>query len=258
MSILREIVLNKRKEIHFLKKNRPISEIEKSQYFNREVISLKKSLIEKSGIISEFKRKSPSKPNINLDAEVITITRGYELSNSSGISILTDSKYFGGSNEDITSVRSEINIPILRKDFILDEYQVIESKSLGADVILLIAASLSKEDVKNLSRFAKTFDLQVILEIHSEDELSYLCDSIDVVGVNNRNLKKFETDINNSINIAGMIPSSFLKISESGISTSKEILRLKEYGFDGFLIGENFMKKEDPVFACNDFIKKLC
>ena len=258
MSILREIVLNKRKEIDFLKKNRPISEIENSQYFNREVISLKKSLIEKSGIISEFKRKSPSKPNINLDAEVITITRGYELSNSSGISILTDSKYFGGSNEDITSVRSEINIPILRKDFILDEYQVIESKSLGADVILLIAASLSKEDVKNLSRFAKSFDLQVILEIHSEDELSYLCDSIDVVGVNNRNLKKFETDINNSINIAGMIPSSFLKISESGISTSKEILRLKEYGFDGFLIGENFMKKEDPVFACNDFIKKLC
>ena len=258
MSILREIVLNKRKEIDFLKKNRPISKIEKSQYFNREVISLKKSLIEKSGIISEFKRKSPSKPNINLDAEVITITRGYELSNSSGISILTDSKYFGGSNEDITSVRSEINIPILRKDFILDEYQIIESKSLGADVILLIAANLSKEDVKNLSRFAKSFDLQVILEIHSEDELSYLCDSIDVVGVNNRNLKKFETDINNSINIATMIPSSFLKISESGISTSKEILRLKEYGFDGFLIGENFMKKEDPVFACNDFIKKLC
>ena len=258
MNILREIVLNKRKEIHFLKKNRPISEIEKSQYFNKEVISLKKSLIEKSGIISEFKRKSPSKPNINLDAEVITITRGYELSNSSGISILTDSKYFGGSNKDITSVRSEINIPILRKDFILDEYQVIESKSLGADVILLIAASLSKEDVKNLSRFAKSFDLQVILEIHSEDELSYLCDSIDVVGVNNRNLKKFETDINNSINIAGMIPSSFLKISESGISTSKEILRLKDYGYDGFLIGENFMKKEDPVFACNNFIKKLC
>ena len=258
MSILREIVLNKRKEIDFLKINRPISEIEKSKYFNREVISLKKSLIEKSGIISEFKRKSPSKPNINLDAEVITITRGYELSNSSGISILTDSKYFGGSNEDITSVRSEINIPILRKDFILDEYQVIESKSLGADVILLIAASLSKEDVKNLSRFAKSFDLQVILEIHSEDELSYLCDSIDVVGVNNRNLKKFETDINNSINIAGMIPSSFLKISESGISTSKEILRLKEHGYDGFLIGENFMKKEDPVFACNNFIKKLC
>ena len=124
MSILREIVLNKRKEIDFLKKNRPISEIENSQYFNREVISLKKFLIEKSGIISEFKRKSPSKPNINLDAEVITITRGYELSNSSGISILTDSKYFGGSNEDITSVRSEINIPILRKDFILDEYQL--------------------------------------------------------------------------------------------------------------------------------------
>ena len=137
MSILREIILNKRKEIDFFKKNNPISEIEKSLFFDREVISLKKSLIEKSGIISEFKRKSPSKPNINLDAEVLTITRGYEISNSSGLSILTDSKYFGGSNEDITLVRDEINIPILRKDFMLDEYQIIESKSLGADICLL-------------------------------------------------------------------------------------------------------------------------
>ena len=230
---------------------------EKSLFFDREVISLKKSLIEKSGIISEFKRKSPSKPNINLDAEVLTITRGYEISNSSGLSILTDSKYFGGSNEDITLVRDEINIPILRKDFMLDEYQIIESKSLGADIILLIAACLSKEEVENLSRFAKSFNLQVILEIHSEDELSYLCDFIDVVGVNNRNLKKFETDINNSINLADMIPSDFLKISESGISTSKEIFQLKEYGYDGFLIGENFMKNDDPVSACNDFIRKL-
>ena len=257
MSILREIILNKRKEIDFLKKNNPISEIEKSLFFDREVISLKKSLIEKSGIISEFKRKSPSKPNINLDAEVLTITRGYEISNSSGLSILTDSKYFGGSNEDITLVRNEINIPILRKDFMLDEYQIIESKSLGADIILLIAACLSKEEVENLSRFAKSFNLQVILEIHSEDELSYICDFIDVVGVNNRNLKKFETDINNSIKLADMIPSDFLKISESGISTSKEIFQLKEYGYDGFLIGENFMKNDDPVSACNDFIRKL-
>ena len=215
MSILREIILNKRKEIDFFKKNNPISEIEKSLFFDREVISLKKSLIEKSGIISELKRKSPSKPNINLDAEVLTITRGYEISNSSGLSILTDSKYFGGSNEDITLVRDEINIPILRKDFMLDEYQIIESKSLGADIILLIAACLSKEEAENLSRFAKSFNLQVILEIHSEDELSYICDFIDVVGVNNRNLKKFETDINNSINLADMIPSGFLKISES-------------------------------------------
>ena len=257
MSILREIILNKRKEIDFFKKNNPISEIEKSLFFDREVISLKKSLIEKSGIISEFKRKSPSKPNINLDAEVLTITRGYEISNSSGLSILTDSKYFGGSNEDITLVRNEINIPILRKDFMLDEYQIIESKSLGADIILLIAACLSKEEVENLSRFAKSFNLQVILEIHSEDELSYICDFIDVVGVNNRNLKKFETDINNSIKLADMIPSDFLKISESGISTSKEIFQLKEYGYDGFLIGENFMKNDDPVSACNDFIRKL-
>ena len=257
MSILKEILINKRKEVDYLKQNNPTSIIEKSKYFNREIISLKKSLIEKSGIISEFKRKSPSKPDINLSAEVLQISRGYELSNSSAISILTDAKYFGGSIEDIYSVRSYINIPILRKDFIIDEYQIIESKSLGADVILLIAACLSKEEVKSLSDFAKSLNLQVILEIHSEKELSYLCDSIDVVGVNNRNLKKFETNINNSINLADIIPSSFLKISESGISNSKEIFLLKEYGYDGFLIGENFMKKEDPVSACNDFIKKL-
>ncbi len=257
MSILKEIVINKRKEIDYFKKNNPISKIEKSEYFNREVLSLKKSLNEKSGIISEFKRKSPSKPYINLNADVFPITRGYELSNSSGISILTDSKYFGGSNKDITSVRSQINIPILRKDFILDEYQIIESKSLGADIILLIAACLSEEEVKNLSKFAKSFNLQVILELHSEEELSYLCDSIDVVGVNNRNLKTFKTDINNSIYLASKISSNFLKISESGISNSTEIFLLKEYGYDGFLIGENFMRNDDPVSACNDFIKEL-
>ena len=257
MSILKEILINKRKDVDFLKQNNPTSIIEKSKYFNREIISLKKSLIEKSGIISEFKRKSPSKPDINLSAEVLQISRGYELSNSSAISILTDAKYFGGSIEDIYSVRSYINIPILRKDFIIHQHQIIESKSLGADVILLIAACLSKEEVKSLSDFAKSLNLQVILEIHSEKELSYLCYSIDVVGVNNRNLKKFETNINNSINLADIIPSSFLKISESGISNSKEIFLLKEYGYDGFLIGENFMKKEDPVSACNDFIKKI-
>ena len=257
MSILKEIVINKRKEIDYFKKNNPISKIEKSEYFNKEVLSLKKSLNEKSGIISEFKRKSPSKPYINLNADVFPITRGYELSNSSGISILTDSKYFGGSNKDITSIRSQINIPILRKDFILDEYQIIESKSLGADIILLIAACLSEEEVKNLSKFAKSFNLQVILELHSEEELSYLCDSIDVVGVNNRNLKTFKTDINNSIYLASKISSNFLKISESGISNSTEIFLLKEYGYDGFLIGENFMRNDDPVSACNDFIKEL-
>ena len=257
MSILKEIVINKRKEIDYFKQNNPISKIEKSKYFNREVLSLKKSLIEKSGIISEFKRKSPSKPNINLDADVLPITRGYEFSNSSGISILTDSKYFGGSNKDITSVRSLINIPILRKDFMIDEYQIIESKSLGADIILLIAACLSEEEVKNLSRFAKSFNLQVILEVHSEEELSYLCDSIDIVGVNNRNLKKFKTDINSSVNLASKIPSNFLKISESGISNSNEIFLLKEHGYDGFLIGEKFMRNDDPVSACNDFIKEL-
>ncbi len=257
MSILKEIIKNKRKEVDYLKQINPISKIENSRHFNRETLSLKKSLIEKSGIISEFKRRSPSNPKINLHSEVKAVTRGYEVSNSSGISILTDSKFFGGSNEDINMVRGDIKIPILRKDFIIDEYQIIESKSLGADVILLIAACLSKKDVKHLSDFSRSCDLQVILEIHSHEELPFINDTIDIVGVNNRNLKKFKTDIKNSIDLANKIPSSFLKISESGISKPNDIMLLKEYGYDGYLIGEEFMKNQDPVSACNDFIKKI-
>ena len=248
MSILREIILNKRKEIDFFKKNNPISEIEKSLFFDREVISLKKSLIEKSGIISEFKRKSPSKPNINLDAEVLTITRGYEISNSSGLSILTDSKYFGGSNEDITLVRDEINIPILRKDFILDEFQIVESKSLGADVILLIASVLSKQEIFKLSKLANELHLEVLAEIHNENELEKVMNPyIDLIGVNNRDLKIFKTDINISKKISKKIPSDFLKISESGIDNYNTVKDLRKYGFNGFLIGEYFMKTINPI-----------
>ena len=257
MSILKEIILNKRKEIDYLKKNNPISEIEKSLFFGREVISLKKSLIEKSGIISEFKRKSPSISDINLNAEVLQVAKGYELANSSAISILTDNLFFGGENLDLVSVRNQINIPILRKDFIIDEYQIIESKSLGADVILLIASCLSKKKIEYLSNFAKSINLEVILEVHSKDELSNLCDTIDVIGVNNRNLKKFKTDINISVNLATLIPNSFMKISESGISSHNEIKILKKHGYDGFLIGESFMREKDPVLACENFISKI-
>ena len=257
MSILKEIITNKVKEVDYLKQNNSIKNLEKSIFFSKKTFSLKHSLKDKSGIISEFKRKSPSISDINLNAEVLQVAKGYELANSSAISILTDNLFFGGENLDLVSVRNQINIPILRKDFIIDEYQIIESKSLGADVILLIASCLSKKKIKYLSNFAKSINLEVILEVHSKDELSNLCDTIDVIGVNNRNLKKFKTDINISVNLATLIPNSFMKISESGISSHNEIKILKKHGYDGFLIGESFMREKDPVLACENFISKI-
>ena len=261
-NILQKICEDKSKELEETKKRCSFKTLEKlisskleKREFKEKLLSAQKN--KKNFIIGEVKKQSPSAGEIISDYKPEDIAILYERSGVGALSILTESKYFLGNIDHLSLVKKKTNLPILRKDFILEEYQIVESKSLGADIILLIAACLSKEQVKNLSRFAKSFNLQVILEIHSEDEIAHLCDSIDVVGVNNRNLKKFETDINNSINLASMIPSSFLKISESGISTSNEIFQLKEYGYNGFLIGENFMKNNDPVSACNDFIKEL-
>ncbi len=256
-SILEKIIKNKREEVSYSKRNTSISSLEKSISFERDAYSLKKSIKERSGIISEFKRKSPSITNINLGADIVKITNGYEKSNSSGISILTDEIYFGGTSEDLIKVRDQITIPILRKDFIIDEYQIIESKSLGADAILLIASCLKDLEVKKLSEFAHSLGLETILEVHSADEISSLCESIDIVGVNNRNLKLFNTDIQTSINLANKISNSFLKISESGISSSKDIFKLRKHGYDGFLIGELFMKNKQPELECEKFIKSL-
>lgn len=257
MSILEKIILNKKKEIEISKSNISIKMIENSQFFENKIISLKKFLKEKSGVISEFKRKSPSKPSINLDAEISSTVLGYENANSSAISILTDNLFFGGNKDDILSVRKNISIPILRKDFIIDEYQILESKSMGADVILLIASCLSQTEVISLSSLSKSLGLETILEIHSKEELDLINDNIDVVGVNNRNLKLFKTDIRNSIYLSRYIPKGFMKISESGISSKNDIIKLKESGYDGFLIGENFMKKADPSLACKDFISLI-
>ncbi len=257
MSILDKIILNKRKEIENSKSSKPVKFIEKSVFFQKETISLKKFLIERSGVISEFKRKSPSKPSINLDADINSIVMGYEKANSSAVSILTDNLFFGGTKQDILSVREKITIPILRKDFIVDEYQVFESKSLGADAILLIASCLSVNEVNRLSSLAKSLGLETILEVHSKEEIKHLNENIDVVGVNNRNLKLFKTDLNNSINLSKIIPERFFKISESGISSLNDIVKLKKSGYEGFLIGENFMKSDDPSRACRDFINLI-
>ena len=186
------------------------------------------------------------------------VVSGYEEAGAAGLSILTNKKYFDGDTQDIIDIRDISNLPILRKEFIISEYQVIEAKSIGSDAILLIASILSEEEIIGYSSLAKSIGLEVLLEIHSEDELYKISgDDIDIVGVNNRNLDTLEIDLNNSIELYGKIPSKFIKISESGISEVESILKLKEVGYNGFLIGEKFMKTSNPMESAYDFIKKI-
>jgi len=255
---LEKIVAHKKLEIADRKLSRPLSVLEAEPLFFRKALSLSDHLLDKSksGIIAEFKRKSPSKGVINSHGEVSDITFAYANLGASGLSILTDSEFFGGVNEDLIAARIH-EIPILRKDFIIDEYQIVEAKSIGADVILLIAACLTHETVQQLATFAKRLGLEVLLEIHDAGELDYICDEIDLVGVNNRDLKFFTVDINRSIELAGRIPDNKIKISESGISSVATITELKKHGFQGFLMGENFMSKPEPAIAFASFVNQL-
>ena len=259
--ILEKIIQNKKIEIEKNKSRCSYSSLEKliNNQKNRNFKELlyNSHKMKKNNIIAEIKKGSPSAGIIIDDYSPENIAVEYEKAGIGAISILTDEKFFFGEIDHLSVVSKITNLPIIRKDFIIDEYQIIESKSLGADVILLIASCLSKKKIKYLSNFAKSINLEVILEVHSKDELSNLCDTIDVIGVNNRNLKKFKTDINISVNLATLIPNSFMKISESGISTHNEIKILKKYGYDGFLIGESFMREKDPVLACKNFISKI-
>ena len=259
MKILDKIVEDKKIEINKLLSNSSISKLENSHLFSRKCISLKESIKNNnSGIICEFKRRSPSNQNINYISSLSDVVSGYEEAGAAGLSILTNKKYFDGDTQDIIDIRDISNLPILRKEFIISEYQVIEAKSIGSDAILLIASILSEEEIIGYSSLAKSIGLEVLLEIHSEDELYKISgDDIDIVGVNNRNLDTLEIDLNNSIELYGKIPSKFVKISESGISEIESILKLKEVGYNGFLIGEKFMKTNNPMESANDFIKKI-
>ena len=258
MNILEQIIEYKRSEIEKRKSETSIFELEKGFYFNRRTLSLQASLQDesKTGIITEFKRRSPSKGIINNKVEVTDITKAYAENGASGLSILTDESFFGGSNEDLSKARIN-NIPILRKDFIIDEYQVIEAKSIGADVILLIAACLTKKQVKQLAAFAKKLDLEVLLELHDENELEHICDEVDLVGINNRDLKTFEVDIERSLRMAENIPANKIKVAESGIHSVDDILLFRQNEFKGFLIGELFMKEDDPGIAFEEFVNAL-
>ena len=258
MNILDTIITKKKIEVAEKKRNISISELEKGLFFKNETLSFKEYLLrdDKTGIIAEYKRKSPSKGIINDFSSVTEVTTAYVKYGASGISILTDEEFFGGSLNDL--LESTINeVPLLRKDFIIDEYQLIESKAYGAEVILLIAACLSTSKVKSLAAFAKNIGLNVLLEIHNEQELAHICNNVDVVGVNNRDLRTFIVDINRSIELSKQIPADKIKISESGIDNIASIKLLKEYGFKGFLIGEKFMKEKNPGMAFQNFTQEL-
>ncbi len=260
MNILDEIIAHKKKEVVEKRSLYPSKLLEQSIYFEGDTVSMKGYIqrADKSGIIAEFKRRSPSKGVINPNATVEQVSIGYMQAGASGLSVLTDKKYFGGKNEDLTTARKYNFCPILRKDFVVDEYQIIEAKSIGADTILLIAAALTSGELKSLGAFAKSFGLEVLMEVHNEEELNKcLNENIDLLGVNNRNLKTFETSIQVSKDIADKIPSDFVKVSESGISDPNTINELKTYGYEGFLIGENFMRNGRPARAAKDFIDRL-
>lgn len=258
-NILDQIIAKRKQTVAQLKQIIPVEAWEMMPNFSKKAISLKKILEEGSttGIIAEFKRASPSKGIINDKADVFDVTGDYELYGAAALSVLTEPIFFEGNNDDLLNAAMIATIPILRKDFIFDKYQITESKALGADVILLIAACLKPGEVQDLAIFAKQLELEVLLEIHSEEELGHICDEIDLVGVNNRDLKTFTVDINRSIELSKKIQQDKIKIAESGIDDVDTIKIFKDAGFTGFLMGEKFMKEKDPGDAFQQFVQKL-
>ncbi len=258
MNILERIVKDKRQEVGAKKKSLSLPFLVNSPLFDRTVFSMSEHIISGSGVISEFKRRSPSKQVINHADSVIEVTTAYEQAGASAISILTDTKYFGGAIDDLIQARDQVSIPLLRKEFIIDPYQIYEAKAYGADAILLIAAILTSEQLLQYSELAHQLGLEVLLEVHNKEELhASPMEYVDLVGVNNRNLKTFEVSLETSKELSSMISDEKVKISESGISNVEAIRGLKGYGYKGFLIGENFMKTENPGVAATKFIKAL-
>lgn len=260
MNILDKIVAHKRQEVAERKSLFPVKLLEKSIYFPSPTVSLSKYVNrpDKSGIIAEIKRKSPSKGMINPYVSVERTSIGYMQAGASALSVLTDTEFFGGTNDDLKTARKFNFCPVLRKDFTVDEYQIIEAKSIGADAILLIAAVLTPAEIKTFTQTASTLGLEVLLEVHDADELKANIDSgANLIGVNNRNLKTFEVSLNTSIQLANLMPPSVTRISESGIDTPDKIITLRQHGYKGFLIGENFMRHNRPELACKEFIDDL-
>jgi indole-3-glycerol phosphate synthase len=245
-------------EVEERKTATPVEVLRQSSLYTRPRLSLKQFLLDesKTGIIAEFKRRSPSKGRINEQADVVEVTTAYAGNGASALSVLTDELFFGGSTNDLLKARVN-EIPVLRKDFMIDEYQIEEARAMGADVILLIAACLTPAEVQRLAAYAKELGLEVLLELHAEEELEHICEETEIVGINNRDLKTFKVDIERSLRMAQQIPDDKIKVAESGISSVENIVLFKQNGFKGFLIGENFMKAPNPAIAFAEFVKAL-
>lgn len=260
MNILDKIVIRKKEEVALAKQKVSVKELEVNSNFNRKPLVFKDFLLDttRTGIISEFKRQSPSKGLINGTADVVDVTQAYNSAGASALSILTDKDFFGGKAEDLFQARAVNQIPILRKDFMIDEYQILEAKAWGADLILLIASILTPQQIINFGKLAQSLGLNVLLEVHNLTELEKsICPNLDAIGVNNRNLGNFTVDIQTSFDLVDQIPNDFLKISESAIDNPEVIKKLKKVGYNGFLIGENFMKTANPGQAIRDFVNQL-
>lgn len=258
MNILDQILAYKKQEIEVRKLFVPEKELLKSIFFNRTCLSMKEALLQKgsSGIIAEFKRRSPSKGIINNVSDVKKVCTGYTKAGAAALSVLTDTHFFGGSSADLVAARRN-QIPILRKDFMIDPYDLLVAKAIGADAVLLIAACLTKTKVRKFSAMAKQLGMEVLLEIHNEKELDQLCDEVDMVGINNRDLRNFKTDISLAIALGKKLPKEMVRIAESGIQDTATVKRLQKAGFKGFLIGERFMREKDPAKALATFAENL-
>ena len=259
MNILEKIVADIRKDLCYKKELVSTSDLEAMPLFERRTLSLSQSIRKSStGIIAEHKRRSPSKPHINFGLRLTDVAQGYQNAGVSGMSVLTNTQYFGGSLDDLLLARAACELPLLRKEFIVDSYQILEAKAYGADAILLIAACLERTEIKQLSEFAQSLGLEVLLEVHNREELDKsLMPSLNLLGVNNRDLTRFEVSLDTSKNLAAHIPDEFVKVSESGIGNPAAVRELQDFGYQAFLMGEHFMKTENPGIAAADFINAL-
>lgn len=254
MNYLDKIIAHKREEVAQKKKKMKLKDLEESLYFKRSTRSLQASILSKDfGVIAEIKRKSPSKGVINGNLNIVETAILYEKYGAAGISVLTDKHFFGGSNEDLIFVRDSVQLPVLRKDFIIDEYQVFEAKSIGADCILLIAEVLDKVHLHELALIARSLGMEVLLEIHSANELSKFNDEISLLGVNNRNLENQDVNLTNSRTVFPYLPKNLPLISESGIQTPEDLQEMYEFGFNGALIGTSIVQHKNP----GEFLKQL-
>lgn len=257
MTILDTIVAHKRHEVNRLKEAVSVGQLERSPLFQRQCYSASLFIrrADKSGIIAEFKRASPSKGTINDQVSVREVTTGYAQAGVSCLSVLTDKRFFGGSTNDLQEAREYNAIPILRKDFVIDEYQIVEAKAMGADMILLIAECLSAAEVRTFATLARSLGMEVLMELNQLEEVEKICPELNLVGVNNRDLRTFTVDINQSVEIGRYIPREFVKVSESGLSNPEDVQKLRKHGFEAFLMGEAFMKTTNPAISCAQFIK---